>query len=96
MDIRSLPVILGIHDAARLACVVMAVPQAVVIVLLWRWALPWHATGVAALLIVQLILMRRLLSDPLKQARWYNATGTSAYVLGMLGAAFGVATVIGA
>ena len=95
MGIRSLPVTLGVHRAAQLACVVMAVPQIVAVVLLARWALPWHAAGVGALVVVQLVLMRRLLADPLKHAPWYNATGTSAYVFGMLGAAFGVAMLVG-
>jgi len=94
MGIRSLPVTLGVHRAAQLACVVMAVPQCIVVALLARWELPWHAAGVGLLVVTQLVLMRRLLADPLKQAPWYNATGTSAYVFGMLGAAFGVATLI--
>ena len=94
MGIRSLPVTLGVHNAARLACMVMAVPQLIVVALLWRWALPWHAAGVGALVVTQLVLMQRLLADPLKHAPWYNATGTSAYVFGMLGSAFGVAMAI--
>jgi chlorophyll synthase len=32
--------------------------------------------------------MNRLLSDPKGQASWYNATGTTLYVLGMLVSAF--------
>ena len=88
MRIRSLPVVLGVDGAARLACVVMAVPQAVVIALLARWGLPWHAAGVGAALLGQFALMARLLRDPRGQAPRYNATGTTLYVLGMLGTAF--------
>jgi chlorophyll synthase len=86
--IRSLPVQLGTDRAARLACLVMALPQAAVVALLLAWDRPWHAGVVAALLAGQGALMRRLLADPRGQAAWYNGTGTLLYVLGMLAAAF--------
>jgi chlorophyll/bacteriochlorophyll a synthase len=90
MGIRSLPVTLGIGTAARLACVVMAVPQAVVVTLLWRWGLPIHAAIVGLILAIQIALMVRLVSDPKARAPWYGATGVSLYVLGMLASAIGV------
>jgi chlorophyll synthase len=34
--------------------------------------------------------MARLLRDPRKYAPWYNATGTSLYVLGMLVSGFAI------
>ncbi len=88
MGIRSLPVQLGVNSAARLACAVMALPQIVVASALCAWGRPWHALIIAGLLAVQLYLMRRFLGNPREQAIWYNATGTSLYVLGMLVAAF--------
>ena len=88
MGVASLPVQLGVDEAARFACVVMAAPQLVVITLLVQWGHPYHAAGVAALLVGQLALMRRLLADPRVQAPFYNATGTTLYVLGMLVSAF--------
>jgi chlorophyll synthase len=88
--VRSLPVILGVERAARLACIVMAVPQAVVIALLVAWGQPIHAGIVGLLLLVQLLLMARLLRRPRDLAPWYNATGTTLYVLGMLVAALAV------
>jgi len=88
MGIRSLPVILGVDPAARLACLVMALPQTVVIVLLLSWGCPLYAAGVIVLLGAQLALMPLLLRAPRAQAPWYNATGTTLYVLGMLVAAF--------
>jgi chlorophyll synthase len=86
--IRSLPVQLGTLGAARLACLVMAAPQVAVILLLFAWNRPWHATVIAALLLGQFVLMRRLLAAPRERAAWYNGTGTTLYVLGMLVAAF--------
>ena len=94
MGLRSLPVVLGVDRAARVACAVMALPQFVVVALLLHWSLPWHAAGVATLVAGQLALMVRLLGDPLARTPWYNATGTSLYVFGMLGAAFGVAELV--
>ncbi|MES2754874.1 MAG: chlorophyll synthase ChlG [Pseudomonadota bacterium] len=93
--LRSLPVVLGVDRAARLACAVMAVPQLVVVGLLYGWGHQLAAGVVAALLIVQLALMRRLLRDPRRHAPWYNATGTTAYVFGMLAAACGLGGVAG-
>ena len=90
MGVGSLPVRLGVDRAARVACAVMAVPQVVVVALLIAWGSPVHAGIVALLLLAQLALMPRLLREPRKQAPWYNATGTSLYVLGMLAAAFAV------
>ena len=90
MGLRSLPAVLGQARAARVACVVMAVPQGAVVVLLARFGLPWHAAIVGAGLLGQLAAMRRLLGDPAALAPWYNRTGVTLYVLGMLAAAFGL------
>ena len=90
MGIRSLPVTLGVDNAARLACIVMAAPQFIVIGALAMWGHPGRAVVIAALLVAQIALMTRLLSDPRKYTPWYNATGTSLYVLGMLAAAFAI------
>ena len=88
MGIRSLPVQLGTLNAARLACLVMALPQVAVILVLFAWQRPWHAAIIGALLVGQFILMSRLLAQPRERAAWYNGTGTTLYVLGMLVAAF--------
>ncbi len=88
--INSLPAELGAEPAAWLACVFMAAPQAVVVTLLAVWGFAVHAGIVAALLTAQLVLMAKLLADPRGRAPWYNATGTSLFVLGMLASAFAV------
>ena len=90
MGIRSLPAQLGPERAARLACVVMAVPQLVVIGLLFAWGRPVHAGIVCALLVLQVLAMRKMLRDPRALAPWYNGTGVTLYVLGMLASAFAV------
>lgn len=91
MGVRSLPAELGAANAAGLACIVMAGPQVVVIALLLAWGAPIHAALIAASLAVQLVLMRKLMTDPAKLAPWYNGAGVTLYVLGMLAAALAVA-----
>jgi chlorophyll synthase len=93
--VRSLPAVLGVQPAARIACAVMALPQVVVVALLARWGHPIPAAAVGALLAGQGLLMVRLLRDPRAHAPWYNATGTGLYVLGMLAAALGLGKVWG-
>jgi chlorophyll/bacteriochlorophyll a synthase len=86
--IGSLPARLGVIKAAKVACVVMAVPQAAVVSLLVAWGHPMHALGVAALLALQIGMMPRFLASPVERATWYSAIGINFYVLGMLISAF--------
>lgn len=95
MGIRSLPVTLGVENAALIACAMMALPQVVVVARLAAWGKPLYAGIVAALLLLQIVLMARLLRNPRKFAPWYNATGTTLFVLGMLVCAIAVRTVGG-
>ena len=95
MGVRTLPVQLGAERAALLACAVMALPQLVVVALLFVWGTPVHGSVVALSVLIQLFLMRRLLSDPRALAPWYNATGVTLYVLGMLAAALAVRSLLG-
>jgi chlorophyll synthase len=88
MGIGSLPVRLGVPTAARVACAVMAAPQVLVVMLLIQWGHPYHAGAVGMLLIAQTVLMVKFLKAPRERAPWYNATGTSLYVIGMLISAF--------
>ena len=88
MGIESIPVLLGSQSAAQFACVVMAVPQVIVVILLSWWGHPFHAAIVGISLAVQLVLMERLVKSPRARAPWYNATGVSLYVIGMLVSAF--------
>jgi chlorophyll synthase len=90
MGVRSLPVQLGVDGAARVACAVMALPQAAVVVLLLAWDRPFHALAVAGLLVLQLAMMARFLGDPRRRALWYSGLGVTLYVSGMLVSAFAV------
>ena len=90
MGIKSLPVTLGPKRAARVACYIMTAPQLVVIGLFAYWGLFYVSGAIAALVIGQSWAMARLLRDPKRYARWYNATGVSMFVSGMMICAIGL------
>lgn len=90
MGVNSLPVTLGPVRAAQVACVVMAVPQAIVVGLLFFWDKPLHAAGVLAVLLLQFWAMTVMFKDPKAKAPWYNGTGVLLYISGMMVTAFAV------
>jgi chlorophyll/bacteriochlorophyll a synthase len=96
MGIASLPVTLGPVLAARVACAIMVAAQLLVVGFLISWALPIYAGLVGTSIALQIVFMRKLLSDPRKLAPWYNGTGILLYVLGMLASAIGVGSLLGA
>ena len=94
LGINSLPVQLGPERAAKIACYVMAIPQVVVITLLFAWGLTMFSIFVSLLLIGQIIAMRRLLNAPEKFAPWYNSTGVLMFVSGMMVCALGLSQAV--
>jgi chlorophyll synthase len=88
IGILSLPVQLGAQKAAQLACAVMLAPQLAVIFIMINWHHQGTAIAVTALALAQTMLMPKLLAEPEQKAIWYNATGTTLYVIGMLVCAF--------
>ncbi|MEM6307152.1 MAG: UbiA family prenyltransferase, partial [Pseudomonadota bacterium] len=84
MGVYSLPVTLGPERAARMACWVMALPQAAVICLLLWWNMQLHAAAVLILLYIQFWAMGRMMTNPRALAPWYNGAGVGPYVLGMM------------
>jgi chlorophyll synthase len=84
MGVNSLPVMLGVEGAASLACLVMGLPQIIVIGLMFLWGHPLSGALIAIVLLIQARLMTRLVEAPQANAPWYNATGTTLYVSGML------------
>jgi chlorophyll synthase len=94
LGLRSIPVQMGAGNAAVFACLVMALPQTLVISLLLVWERTGYAAGIAVLLAGQLALMAYFLKAPRERAAWYNGTGTTLYVLGMLVAAFALRPIV--
>lgn len=92
MGVRSLPVVLGVDRAARVACSVMIVPQVIVVALLLTWHRPMFALVIVLLMLAQLQLMRRLLQNPIANAIWYSGTGVTLFVFGMMISAFALRT----
>lgn len=102
MGVRSIPVQLGAAAAAKSASIIMALPQLVVIGLLYNWGLTNYAIGVGGVLVLQVFLMfkyllntKELLAEPKRNAALYNATGVTLYVSGMLISAFGMSSILG-
>ena len=85
--VNSLPVTMGPDKASKIACAVMTIPQLIVISLLYYFGTFIEATIIGLLVISQINLMRRLIKNPKKLAPWYNATGVTLYVIGMMVAA---------
>ncbi|MEM8551986.1 MAG: chlorophyll synthase ChlG [Pseudomonadota bacterium] len=94
--VRSIPARMGARPAAILASWVMGGAQIVVIACLLAWGMMVSAAIVAALLVIQVVLMVRLIAKPKERAAWYNATGTTLYVWGMMVCAVGLANAGGA
>lgn len=90
MGVNSLPVTLGPRCAALVAAWVMAIPQFIVILLMFHWDRPWFGFFITASLLAQIAAMQVLMQNPKERAPWYNATGVSLYVSGMMIAAFGL------
>jgi chlorophyll synthase len=90
--VRSLPVVVGPEVAAKIACTVMALPQMIVISMLFIWGCPVFAAVVLASLLAQFWAMRVMMRDPKAKAPWYNATGVTLYVSGMMVTAFAIRT----
>jgi len=93
MGVRSLPVQLGVQRAASLACWTMALPQVVVIGMLFYWGTSIHALAVVALLIGQIVLMRWFMKSPSERALYYSGFGVPIYVSGMMVSAFALRSV---
>ena len=85
--VNSLPVTIGPEKASRVACAVMAIPQLIVFSLLYYFGAFIEAMLIGLLVISQIGLMRKLTKNPEKLAPWYNATGVTLYVIGMMVAA---------
>jgi len=90
MGVNSLPVTLGPRRAALVAAWVMAIPQIIVILLMFHWDRPWFGFFITSSLLAQIAAMQVLMQNPKERAPWYNATGVSLYVSGMMIAAFGL------
>jgi chlorophyll synthase len=84
MGIKSLPVIMGKKPAAQLACLAMIIPQIVVVWFLFNWNLFQFSFFIIISIALQLAAMEKLLRDPQRFAPWYNQTGVTLYVFGMM------------
>ena len=94
MGVRSLPVQLGEQRAANVACWFMALPQLLVIILLFAWGQPGRGLAVAALLGIQVLMMDYFLTRVSQRALWYSGFGVPFFVAGMMVSAFALRALI--
>lgn len=90
MGIRSLPVQLGSVTAAKVACVMMILPQIFVGIYLSWIGQAYHALGMAGLIATQLLIMNYFIRQPVDRALFYSGFGVPLFVSGMMVAAFGI------
>lgn len=96
LGIGSLPVQLGAERAARLAGIVMLLPQVIAFgLLLFAWHRPMHAIVLLVLITIQHIMLPTFLRDPVKKALWYSGFGVPFSVLGMMVCAHAVRSLAG-
>ena len=88
MGVRSLPVQLGEQAAGVVACWIMALPQVVVILMLFAWGKPAHGIAIFVLLVAQVAMMDHFLANVSKRALWYSGFGVPLFVSGMMVSAF--------
>ena len=90
MGIRSLPVQLGAHLAAKVASLVMLLPQVVVCGYLYLVGQAWNGLAVFGLILIQIGLMKYFINQPIERALFYSGFGVPLFVSGMMVAAFGI------
>lgn len=93
--IRSLPVRLGASGAAVLLCAVMLGAQIAATSAVFAWGARGWALATVPLLVAEVPLMLRFVADPVRRALWLSAVGVPLFVLGMLGSALGVRSLVG-
>ena len=85
LGVMSLPVQLGPERAAKLASVVIMLPQLLAVaLLLFAWSRPLHAAVLMVLITVQLDMMMTFIRQPVQKALWYSGFGVPFSVLGMM------------
>ena len=88
--IKTIPVLHGEWGAAWLAVLTMNVAQLFVIMMFAVWQRWLIALIILALFIAQIPLQAKFVRDPRGRAIFYNASGTTLFVWGMLAAAIGI------
>jgi chlorophyll synthase len=90
MGVKSLPASLGADRAAQVSMWVMVVAQIVVLFLMASWGKPIHVLLLGGLLLGQIPMLHRFLSNPREHALWYSGFGVPLFVLGMMVSAFAI------
>jgi len=90
LGINSLPVILGRKPATLVACLIMLLPQLIIISLFYFWGSLILAITLAVCVLLQSLSMIFLIRDPEKHTPFFNMTGVLLYIAGMMLSANGL------
>ncbi len=90
MNIKTIPVLYGVKPAAWIAVVIMDISQLAMTVVLFLNNKGLNAGIVLLFLLIQIPLQKKFVGDPKGKAIWYNTTGTTLFVYGMLVTAIGL------
>lgn len=90
MKIHTIPVLYGARIAAIIALVIMNLSQLVMVGVLFFAGKGLNAGIVLLFLLAQLPFQRKFLANPKGKAIWYNTTGITLFVYGMLITAIGL------
>ncbi len=90
MGIASLPVQLGAMQAAKVAALVMVMPQMLVVALMFYLGASWHGLAIIGLVLLQVVLLRPFLADPIGKALFFSGFGVPVLVSGMMVSAFAI------
>ena len=88
--IKTIPVLYGPWGASWLAVLTMNTAQLFVMMIFAVWGRWLVFLIIAGLFVAQLPFQRKFMRDPVANAVFYNASGTTLFVWGMLAAALGV------
>ncbi len=90
MGIKTIPVMCGAKMAAWLAVITMDLCQIAILPVLFLSGKWLNGLIVLVFLLVQIPLQAKFIADPKGKAIWYNTTGTTVFVYGMLVTAIGL------
>jgi chlorophyll/bacteriochlorophyll a synthase len=90
MNIKTIPVMYGVNRAAWIAVGIMNAAQIIMALVLAANGKWLNAVLVGLFIAAQLPLQKKFLANPKEKAIWYNMTGVTLYVYGMLITAIGL------
>lgn len=94
LGINSLPAMYGSRSAAWLSALFMLLPQIGVVVLMLVAQKDLAALSIGILMVVQILMLRVFIANPVGKALWYSAAGVPVLVSGMMICAWAIRPIV--